>query len=168
MYPKSLLAPEADLGVRGGVRMDTEEYSHTQMGWVILISVMAAIIGLLWVVSITREFSAPIFLTLIILVIALATFATLTVSGDDRRLKISFGIGLFNKSFPFSSIVSCRITRTPWYFGWGLRAIPGGWLFNVSGFRSVELEMRNGRIYRIGTDEPEKLEFFLKTKLAKS
>jgi len=32
------------------------------------------------------------------------------------------------------------------------------WIFNVSGFDAVELIMKNGKIYRIGTDEPIKLE----------
>jgi len=30
-------------------------------------------------------------------------------------------------------------------------------IFNVSGFDAVEIKMKNGKIYRIGTDEPEKL-----------
>ncbi len=148
--------------------MDTPEYSHTQVGWVILVSTLAAIAGLLWVLSVTRELSPTIFFVLLILVLALATFATLTVNIEGRRLRVVFGVGLFQKSFPFSQIISCRIATSPWYFGWGLRIIPDGWLFNVSGFRSVELRMRNGRIYRIGTDEPEKLEPLIKAKLAES
>jgi hypothetical protein len=32
------------------------------------------------------------------------------------------------------------------------------WVYNVSGFDAVEIQMRNGRIKRIGTDEPRKLE----------
>jgi hypothetical protein len=36
----------------------------------------------------------------------------------------------------------------------------------VSGLRAVEIQMKNGKMYRIGSDEPEKLESFLKEKLA--
>jgi hypothetical protein len=32
------------------------------------------------------------------------------------------------------------------------------WIYNVSGFDAVELKMKNGKVYRIGTDESEKLE----------
>ena len=32
------------------------------------------------------------------------------------------------------------------------------WIFNVSGFDAVEIKMENGKIFRIGTDEPKKLE----------
>ena len=32
-----------------------------------------------------------------------------------------------------------------------------GWLFNVSGVQAVEICLRSGRKYRMGTDEPERL-----------
>ena len=36
------------------------------------------------------------------------------------------------------------------------------WIFNVFGFNALEIQMKNGKIYRIGTDEPEKLETAIK------
>jgi hypothetical protein len=36
------------------------------------------------------------------------------------------------------------------------------WIFNVSGFDAVEIIMRNGKIYRIGTDIPSGLEAAIK------
>ena len=41
--------------------------------------------------------------------------------------------------------------------GWGIRLIPNGWLWNVSGLGAVELSLVNGQRFRIGTDEPEQL-----------
>jgi len=32
------------------------------------------------------------------------------------------------------------------------------WIYNISGFDAVEIKMKNGKTYRIGTDEPQKLE----------
>ena len=32
------------------------------------------------------------------------------------------------------------------------------WVFSVSGFDAVEIQMKDGKIYRIGTDVPEDLE----------
>jgi hypothetical protein len=49
------------------------------------------------------------------------------------------------------------VVKNPWYYGWGIRLIPGGWLYNVSGFWAVELQMKNGKRYRIGTDDAEGL-----------
>jgi hypothetical protein len=145
--------------------MDSKEYSHTQLGWLTLILVVAGIVAMLLVAFFTKELPAIAFAVLIILVFSLASFTTLTVTGNSNALLISFGPGLVRKTFPFREIASCRVVTNPWYFGWGVRIIPGGWLFNVSGFRAAELQMRNGRVYRIGSDEPEKLESFLKEKL---
>jgi len=48
--------------------------------------------------------------------------------------------------------------KNPWYYGWGIRFTPHGWLYNVSGLHAVEIELKNGKKYRIGTDVPENLE----------
>ena len=32
------------------------------------------------------------------------------------------------------------------------------WIYSVAGFDAVELKMKNSKIYRIGTDEAQKLE----------
>ena len=147
--------------------MNTDEYSHTQLGWVVLLSVFAAIIAILLIAFFTKELPVGAFVVLIFLVLALASFATLTVRVDRNRLRISFGLGLVEKSFPLGEVASSRIVTNRWYYGWGVRIIPGGWLFNVSGLRAVEIQMKNGKMYRIGSDEPEKLESFLKEKLVR-
>ena len=38
-----------------------------------------------------------------------------------------------------------------------MRLIRDGWLFNISGFDAVEIVLKNGRRYQLGTDEPEEL-----------
>jgi len=57
-------------------------------------------------------------------------------------------------------ILSVKTVKNHRYYGRGIR----GWLwpkmciYNVSGFDAVEIKLKNGKIYRIGTDEPKKLE----------
>ncbi len=34
---------------------------------------------------------------------------------------------------------------------------PWGWMFNVSGLDAVDIELKDGGRFRIGTDEPEEL-----------
>jgi len=36
------------------------------------------------------------------------------------------------------------------------------WIYNVSGWSAVEIIMKNGKIYRIGTDTPSELEAAIK------
>jgi hypothetical protein len=94
----------------------------------------------------------------------LASFATLTVSIDENRLRIKFGYGIFSKKFLLSEIVSVKCVKNHWYYGWGIRLWlwPTAWIYNVSGFDAVEITMRNGKIYRIGTDTPSELEAAIK------
>jgi hypothetical protein len=68
------------------------------------------------------------------------------------------GIGLINKKYPISDIKSVKIVKNNWMYGWGIRVIPGGWLYNVSGFKAIELRFHSSdKIIRIGTDKPEEV-----------
>ena len=53
--------------------------------------------------------------------------------------------------------------KNHWYYGWGIRIWfwPYMWIYNVSGFDAVEITMRDGKMYRIGTDVPTELEMAL-------
>jgi hypothetical protein len=101
----------------------------------------------------------------LLFLILLGMFATLTVTGFQDNLEIRFGIGPIRKRFYYKDIRSCSIQKNSIIYGWGIRAIPGGWLYNVSGIWSVQLDMKNGKMYRIGTAEPQKLEQFIKTRI---
>ena len=84
-------------------------------------------------------------------------FHSLTVAEFDNYIEIKFGPGLIKKKFLYDEIESCSIARNKWWYGFGIRKIPGGWLYNVSGLNAIKLNMKNGKEYRIGTDEPQKL-----------
>jgi len=87
----------------------------------------------------------------------LALFYSLTVEIDETELIIKFGFGVINKKFILKDIKSCHTVKNPWYYGWGIRLTPHGWLYNISGLSAIEIQVKNGKKYRIGTDEPEKL-----------
>ena len=44
-----------------------------------------------------------------------------------------------------------------WWRGWGIRHVPRGWMYNIAGRDSVELELQSGNVFRIGTDDPDGL-----------
>jgi hypothetical protein len=83
--------------------------------------------------------------------------SSLTVTVHDEELRVAFGPGLIRRRIPLRRIRRVSVVTTPWYYGWGIRWTPRGWLWNVSGLRGVELELDNGRRFRIGSDEPERL-----------
>ena len=94
---------------------------------------------------------------LLVMLIVLGLFATLKVAVGDGMIKIQFGMGVIRKGFLLKEIEAYRVVRNPWYYGWGIRYTPQGWLYTVSSFSAIELQMKSGKKYRIGTDDPEGL-----------
>ena len=76
---------------------------------------------------------------------------------NQQHLSWFFGPGFWKKSIELSQIHSVQSVRNKWWYGWGIRKIPNGWLYNVSGLQAVEVLFGDGQLVRLGTDEPEKL-----------
>ncbi len=130
-------------------------YRHDQIGWLMIIVVggAAVLTGVFWCLhGETINLVGGI-----ILILLIPLFYRLQVIGDDSDLKVRFGIGLIKTSFKWEDFESCKPVRNKWYFGWGIRRLSRGWMYNVSGLDAVEIAMKNGRVYRVGTDEPESL-----------
>jgi len=124
--------------------------------------VMAAAVGGVvltgWLVAGDSGALATTGLVADLLVVTVWLFNSLTVEVDHDQLRLWFGPGLIHRTFPVHEIDRCQVVRNRWYYGWGIRLTPRGWLFNVSGLSAVQTTMRSGRRYRIGTDEPRQLE----------
>ena len=104
--------------------------------------------------------------SVLLAIAVLLLFHNLTVFTDENSLRLKFGIGLIGKRIPFDQIESCQPAKNSWWWGWGIRRIPGGgWLYNISGLDAVELKMKKGSVIRIGTDEPEVLSAVINERL---
>ena len=132
-------------------------YKHTQIGYLIIIALIIPLLILFFAMSAT-EFTQVFPIVFSTLLIALALFYSLTVEINETKLIVKFGFGVINKKFILKDIESCHIVKNHWYYGWGIHWTPHGWLYNISGFDAVEIKMKNGKTYRIGTDEPKNLE----------
>ena len=91
------------------------------------------------------------------MVVGLLLFHALTVEVARGYLRLRFGVGVIRKRFRVRKIEAAETVRNRWWYGWGIKLTPHGWLFNVSGYDAVQIRLRNGRQYRIGTDEPDRL-----------
>ncbi len=120
---------------------------------IVVVGAAAILAGVLWIWD--GELVNGV--TCIILLALMPFFYRLQVTGDETGLGVRFGIGLIKTNFQWQDIEACRPVRNKWYFGWGIRKIDRGWMYNISGLDAVEISMNNGRVYRIGTDEPERL-----------
>lgn len=130
------------------------EYRHTQSGpaagYVAVVGVAAvgvAAFGSARAAALTAAAAAAI--------LALASvFSRMTVTVGDGKVSAAFGFGWPRRTIPLSSVASFRAIRSKWYYGWGMRWVPGGSMFNVWGLNAVELILGSGRRFWIGSDEP--------------
>jgi hypothetical protein len=103
----------------------------------------------------------------IIIAVTMVLFASLTVVIWEKELEVRFGPGLIHKRCKLDNIESCRVVKNHCYYGWGIRLTPHGVLYNVSGFYAVEIKLRTGKKFRIGTDVPQELEVAIQQALLK-
>ena len=90
-------------------------------------------------------------------VLAALLFFNLTITVDDREVRAVFGVGLVRKTARLEDIAAAEVVRNRWWYGWGVKYTVKGWLYSVSGVDAVEVRLKNGKRFRLGTDEPEVL-----------
>lgn len=145
-----------------------QSYRRTQFGRVIAASCLPGLVPvvvLVWYIR-TPEVNWVAAAVAGVLVLVVLLFGSLTVEIAGGDVRIRFGIGLIRKRWPLHGIESCRPVRNTWLYGWGIRKIPGAWLYNVSGLDAVELKLKSGKVVRIGTDEPQALSAALEKELS--
>ena len=134
-------------------------YRHRQVGWLpmVLLVAVSALTAAIRAVSPNVVVDRVTISVLIVAVLLILLFWSLTVEVDSARVEVWFGFGLIRRSFPVPEIREATKVRNPWYYGWGIRLTPRGWMFNVSGLDAVELTLTRNRAFRIGTDDPDRL-----------
>jgi hypothetical protein len=132
-------------------------YEHTQIGHVIIWSLLAIILiatGGLIESPLHRE---PPIVVSIILLVCLVLFYRLRITIEDETLCVSFGPGIIRKRVRLAEIVACEPIRIRWWYGWGIHLTLCGWLYNVSGFDAVVITLRDGKKFAFGTNDPDGL-----------
>lgn len=137
-------------------------YRNFQFGWFI-VCVFVIVIAFMTLSYIYQWGSNPldiygyVFLTTLFGLIILS-FCGLTVTVDEEYIRIKFGIGLFSKKIRLSLIRSVEIVRYPVFAGYGIRILPKGILYNVSGRYAVEIKLTGKRdVIMIGTNDKDNL-----------
>lgn len=116
--------------------------------------------GIAWAAAVWWSLRVPdpvVVTTAVLVGSVLILFSTLTVTVRDGAMDVFFGPGLIRRRIPLRRIREVRVVKTPWYYGWGIRLIPTGWLWNVSGLDGVEVQFVDGHRFRVGSDEPNRL-----------
>jgi hypothetical protein len=130
-------------------------YRHTQVGYVTLAATTAAAIGFGSLA--VRHHHPEIWIGVAFLVLLDVLFSSLTIEVADGELRSHFGPGFWRKRFALADIDSAERASILPVEGWGIRFTTRGMLYDVAGTRAVEVRLRSGERFRLGTDEPEKL-----------
>ena len=130
-------------------------YEHTQIGHVIIWSLVAIILIASGFAGLSHR-EIPLVVSIILLV-CLVLFYKLRITIEDETLCASFGPGIIRKRVRLAEIVGCEPIRIRWWYGWGIHLTPFGWLYNVSGLDAVAITLRAGRKFALGTDDPHGL-----------
>ena len=95
-----------------------------------------------------------------------ASFQHLTVTDEGDRLAIRFGpLPLFQRRIRYKDVEKVEVGRTTVLDGWGIHmSLRGGWVWNIWGRDCVVIDLQRGTL-RVGTDDPEILAQFLRTKV---
>jgi len=132
-----------------------ERYRHTQLGLLLMAGLLTSVAACAYLLLHTGRwmFAAALVVLLAFLVLA----SSLTTCVSDGLFEVRFGPGLIHRRIALARIESVAVVENPWYYAWGIHWTPAGWLWNISGVRGVELRFEDGRRFRVGTDEPERL-----------
>jgi len=134
-------------------------YSHKQRGVTILAALgLGAALCLLFGIA----FNAPYarltpFLLAAVLGICAILFSSLTIELSEDLLSWHFGPGLLRKQVATAEIKNVIVTETRLLHGWGVHFTSNGWLYNVSGFDAVQITLKSGKSFLLGSDEPDQL-----------
>ena len=132
-------------------------YKHTVFGrgFVIQLALVIAVVAPFIVLFANRT---SVWLTVAVVGgIFVLLFHAMTVEVEGQMLRFWFGPGLLKREIPIADIEKAEKKYTPWFWGYGLRGVPDGWLYRVSGFETVLITLKHGKKTHVGTDEPDAL-----------
>lgn len=146
-------------------------YKHTQTA---PLSLILSAVGMAMLIGARQipqpETSLVLFVIAGIVFLLALSFGQLTVRDDDNHLLIRFGpLPVFRRRIAYADMQNVERARTTILDGWGVHLSPsGGWTWNLWGFDCVDVHFKTGRKLRIGTDDPKRLEAFLKDQIGDS
>ena len=135
------------------------EYKHTQFGAITLaVFLLTGILATYIILSMLSDGRLVVaFVTMGLYLLIVALFYAFTVEVSKGKLNFWFGIRIISKSYSLSEIQSTQEVENPWYYLWGIKSIPGGWLYAIAPGSGVEIVFKDAKMIRLGTNQPKKL-----------
>ncbi|XQF90642.1 hypothetical protein ACOBV8_03955 [Pseudoalteromonas espejiana] len=90
-----------------------------------------------------------------VLVLVGFLFHGLTVKVTDETIGWAFGPGVAGQKLILSDIIEAKAVQNSYRHGIGIRITHDGWVYSVSGFSAVQLTLKDGSVYRVGTNDQQ-------------
>lgn len=136
------------------------EYAHTQWGYLAIPTVLLFAVVIPFAAAddeaSTLFTAATIVFAIGILAIVLL-FSRLEVTVNGGRIITAFGFGRPHREIELADVTAVHQVRNTWIQGLGIRKISGGWMYTVWGLDAVEVDLSQGKVFRVGTNDPENL-----------
>jgi hypothetical protein len=130
-------------------------YEHTQVGRPL--RVVLAAVALATAVTLPHPAPAIVIPVVVAGLVLVSVFTRLTIRVGEGHLEYEFGLGFWRTRVSLDQVVAVEAVRNAWWYGFGIRLTPHGWLYNVWGFDAVQIRLANDGTFRLGTDEPQNL-----------
>ena len=134
-------------------------YEHRQTGYVVVGGVVVAL-AILALVAIGASTSASAFALTpiaIFLGVLAGIFSSMTVRVTRTTLEWWIGIKPLGVRVALDEIESVEPIKTNLFEGWGIHLTWHGWVWNVAGFNALQVKLKRGTRYAVGTPEPDKV-----------
>ncbi len=135
-------------------------YDHTQTATHAIVALAAVSAAFLISVQVSTGDLDVVLLMAVFLSIAgviMFAFNQLRVTVVDEEVVARFRWGWPERRYPLAEVHRADVVRNKWWYGFGIRLTPHGWMYSVWGLDAVQLNFHDGEAFRIGTDEPELL-----------
>lgn len=142
-------------------------YQHKQYA-VFIFFVLAWIGGFVALAWNLMGADVPLMVFAGVLVLVGFLFHGLTVKVDEQTISWAFGPGVAGQRLTLSEIVEAKAVQNSYRHGIGIRITHDGWVYSVSGFSAVQLTLKDGTQYRVGTNDQQGLLHALEGKISPS
>jgi len=102
-----------------------------------------------------------------ILILVAFIFHGLTIRVNSQTISWAFGPGVAGQTLQLDDIAEAKAVQNSFRHGIGMRITHDGWIYSVSGFSAVQLTLKDGMQYRLGTNDQQGLLAALEGKIAK-
>lgn len=93
---------------------------------------------------------------LLVPTVALLLVWSITIEVTTEELRVTLGMRAGRRA-QLKEIQEVSISDAPWYQGWGIRTSRHGYLYRVTGLRTVDVVLKTGEMIRVGTRQPHEL-----------